>query len=183
MICRTTRNREVHDMGFLDHLMGDAKTALAGHESTLAPMLLSLVGGGDSQAAQTSGVGGLVGRFKQAGLGNIVESWVSNEQPNKQVTPDQVQSALGEQDVSALAGKTGLPKGALLVTLATLLPKLIDSMTPNGEVPKTATDVGTTPDQTPGEAEAPASTEGTAAAAGIGQTDQTEPVQSAAGRE
>jgi len=170
-------------MGLLDNLMGQAKTALAGHESTLAPMLLSLVGGGDGQAPQTAGVGGLIGRFKQAGLGDIVESWVSNQQSNKPVTPDQVQSALGEQDVSTLAGKTGLPKGALLVTLATMLPKLIDGMTPNGEVPKAASDVAANPDQTPGEAEAPASTEGTAAAAGIGQTDQTEPVQPAAGRD
>lgn len=164
-------------MGFLDHLMGQAENALAAHESTLAPMVLSALGGGESQAAQSSGLSSLVGKFQQAGLGNIAESWVSNQQANKPVTPDQVHSALGEKVVSELADKTGMPKSALTAALAAMLPKLVNGLTPNGELPKTPG--AAAPDQTPGEAEAPASTDGTAAADSIGQSDPTEAVQSA----
>ncbi len=128
-------------MGFLDNLMGTARTAFEGHESTLAPMLLSAIGGGDSQAAQTQGVAGLVSRFKNAGMGDMVQSWISNQQANKPVTTDQVAQALGPDHVSALAQKSGLPQSALLGTLAAMIPKLIDGMTPNGQVPTTATDV------------------------------------------
>lgn len=157
-------------MGLLDNVMGQAKSALAGQESSLGPMLLSMLGGGgEGQAAQTNGLSNLIGKFKQAGLGNIVESWMSDQQPNQSVTPDQVNGALGEQTTSAMAGKTGMPKGALLATLAAILPKLVSSMTQNGQKPA----------QTAGEAEAPASTQGTAAAAGAGTTDPTEPTQSA----
>jgi len=133
-------------MGFLDHLMGAAQNALAGHETTLAPMLLSALGGGDSQAAQTNGIASLVGRFQQAGLGNVVQSWVSNQQSNQPVTPDQVHQALGQEQITALAQKMGLPQTALLGTLAAMLPKLIDAMTPNGQVPSTAQNLNATPD-------------------------------------
>lgn len=157
-------------MGLLDSVMGQAKSALAGQESSLGPMLLSMLGGGgEGQGAQANGLSNLIGKFKQAGLGNIIESWMNNQQPNQPVTPDQVNGALGEQTTSEMAGKTGMPKGALLATLAAVLPKVVSSMTQNGQKPA----------QTAGEAEAPASTQGTAAAAGAGTTDPTEPTQSA----
>ncbi len=125
-------------MGFLDHLMGAARDAMQGHEATLAPMLLSALGGGESQAAQANGLGALVGQFQKAGLGGIAQSWVSNQEPNQPVSPDQVQQALGDDHLSALAAKTGLPMATLLPTLAALLPKLVSGLTPNGQIPTTA---------------------------------------------
>lgn len=172
-------------MGFLDHLWGDVRNAGAAHESTLAPMVLSALGGGDSNAAQANGLSSLIGRFQKAGLGDAVQSWISNQQPNQPVTPDQVQHTLGEEHITALAEKTGLPKSALLPALAAMLPKVIDAMTPNGQVPTApgaANQAGGSPAQTPGEAEAPASTGTGVVADAVGKTDPTEPVQSGTGR-
>lgn len=160
-------------MGFLDHLMGDARDALAGHETTLAPMLLSALGGGDGQAAQTNGIAGLVSRFQQAGMGDVVQSWISNQHPNQPVTSDQVNQALGQDQVAALAQKMGLPQSAVLGTLAAMLPKLVNALTPNGQVPTTPRDIrAAAPDQAPGEAEAPART------ADTGASDDTDPTES-----
>ncbi len=167
-------------MGFLDHLFTDIGNAAAGHESQLAPMLLSALGGGDNQTAQANGLTSLIGRFQKAGLGDVVQSWISNQQPNQPVTPDQVQHTLGEEHIAALANKAGLPKSALLPVLATMLPKLIDGLTPNGQVPTAAgaaNQTAASPAQTPGEAEAPDSTGGGTMADAVGQTDPTEPVQ------
>lgn len=128
-------------MGFLDNLLGQARDALAGHEATLAPMVLSALGGGDSQAAQTNGLSALVGKLQQAGLGDVVQSWISNQQTNQPISPDQVHQALGPEQITALAQKMGLPQSALLTTLAQALPKLVDALTPNGQLPTTPQDL------------------------------------------
>jgi uncharacterized protein YidB (DUF937 family) len=178
-------------MGFLDHLLSEAGklsdvgNPADGHAAKLAPLLLSTLGGGEGQSEQTKGLSGLIDRFRQAGLGDIAQSWISNQTPNQPVTPDQVHAALGEQQIAALAEKIGLPKSGVVSVLAGLLPKLVDTLTPNGQLPH-APDTrpieqgGVT--QGPGEAAASASRDRGIGGA-VGQSDPTEPVQSAAGEE
>jgi uncharacterized protein YidB (DUF937 family) len=169
-------------MGLLDKLWGDLRNAAGQEEGQLPQMLLSSLGGGENQASQANGLRALIERFQSAGLGNIVASWISNDQQNQPVAPDQVHKALGDEHISALAQKTGLPKDALVGALAALLPKLIDSLTPNGQIPnapdtKPLENTVGGPDQSPGEAEAPPSTETSAAQRAVGRTDPTEPTQ------
>jgi len=45
-------------------------------------------------------------------------------------------SALGGANLGELAAKLGLPAGAASSGLAEMLPRLIDQMTPQGEVPQ-----------------------------------------------
>ncbi len=167
-------------MGFLDHLLSDVGNPADGQMAKLAPMLLSALGGGEGQSAQAKGLSGLVDRFHQAGLGQIAQSWISNQAANQPVTPDQVHSALGEQQVTALAEKMGLPKTGLVSVLAGMLPKLVDSLTPNGQLPhapdtRPIEQAGLA--QGPGEAAASADRDGGVAGA-VGQSDPTELMQS-----
>ena len=104
------------------------QTALAG--SPLQGALMSLLGG----QGQVGGIGGLVQRFEQAGLGEAVQSWVGNG-ANQPVSAAQVGQALGPETVQTIAGETGLPPDSLLGRLAELLPGVIDRLTPNGQVP------------------------------------------------
>lgn len=169
-------------MGFLDQLWGDVRNAAAQQHGPLPGMLLSLLGDGRGQANQAQGLETLVSRFKQAGLGEAVSSWISNEQENKEVTPTQVQQALGDEHVEELSRQTGTPKGALLAQLASLLPQLIDGLTPNGQMPHAppaAADQGR-PKQVPGDAESgPARAQPALAGDAVDRTDQTEPTQRA----
>jgi uncharacterized protein YidB (DUF937 family) len=97
-------------------------------------------GGGDIVGAISGLVGGqgglegLIGQLTQGGLGEAVSSWVGTG-PNQHVDPAHLANALGNDQVSALAGKAGLPVEQFLPILAGALPHIIDALTPNGQVP------------------------------------------------
>ena len=80
------------------------------------------------------GLGGVLGKFQQAGLGEAADSWVGTGD-NQQVSPDQVNRALGSDVVGDLSSKLGINASTLLPLLAAALPMLINHFTPKGEVP------------------------------------------------
>lgn len=80
------------------------------------------------------GLGGLLDRLKQAGQGNVANSWVSTG-PNVPIQPAQLNSALGQQTVSDLARQAGVSEQELLSHLAQVLPNLVDKLTPAGRLP------------------------------------------------
>lgn len=78
-------------------------------------------------------VGGLLRQLQQSGLASQVASWLGNGQ-NLPVSIDQLRNALGEQNLSQLAGQFGLPAEEMLKHLADHLPGAIDSMSTEGPV-------------------------------------------------
>lgn len=84
------------------------------------------------------GVGGLVEKFGQAGLGNVIGSWIGKGE-NAPVTGDQLNDALGSDAISSIAGKLGINVATLMPLLVTMLPTLIDKLTPHGQVPEPGT--------------------------------------------
>lgn len=83
------------------------------------------------------GMAGLVKRFQERGLGDVVSGWVGTG-PNPPISPAQVETVLGSQQLGVLAGRTGLSLPELGSKLATLLPLIIDHLTPDGNVPSVA---------------------------------------------
>ncbi|MFX1672479.1 YidB family protein [Paraburkholderia sp. A2WS-5] len=83
---------------------------------------------------QPGGLNGLIQKFQQGGLGDVVQSWVSNGE-NQAVSPDQLHNALGSDVVSGLAQKVGMQPDQVSGLLAQVLPHVINAGTPNGEVP------------------------------------------------
>jgi uncharacterized protein YidB (DUF937 family) len=81
------------------------------------------------------GLGGLIQKFQDAGLGDTVSSWVGSGQ-NQTMAPDALHGILGSDMVQQIAAKTGLPIEQLIPQIAQYLPQLIDHVTPNGEVPQ-----------------------------------------------
>lgn len=79
------------------------------------------------------GLPGLVAKLGASGLGAQVASWVGKGE-NLPVSAEQIQSALGDGIIGQLAEKAGLSKEALSSALATLLPQVIDQLTPDGQV-------------------------------------------------
>jgi uncharacterized protein YidB (DUF937 family) len=80
------------------------------------------------------GLGGLVSKFEQAGMGDVIGSWIGTGQ-NAPISGGQLQDVLGSDVVSGIAQKLGVNSSTLLPMLATLLPALIDHLTPKGQVP------------------------------------------------
>ena len=75
----------------------------------------------------------LVEVFQRDGLSEIASSWVGTGQ-NLPVSPNQIETALGRENVQQLADKAGMSLDSVGPALATL-PFLIDKVTPNGQLP------------------------------------------------
>jgi uncharacterized protein YidB (DUF937 family) len=83
------------------------------------------------------GLGGLLSKLQQGGLGNATNSWVGSGQ-NQPVSPNQLGSALGPSIIKTLAAQTGLSEDELTQQLSQVLPGLVDKLTPNGRLPTAA---------------------------------------------
>ena len=83
------------------------------------------------------GLGGLVNKLQQGGLGDVVNSWVGSGQ-NQPVSPSQLGSALGPSVIKTVSQLTGLSEDDLTKQLSQVLPGLVDKLTPNGKLPTVA---------------------------------------------
>ena len=123
-------------MSILDSVLG----GLLGGNSNAGPMqsiLGSLLGGGGQQGGQQggqSGLGGLLSRFQQAGMGGVADSWVRNG-PNQPVSPQQLQNVFGQEQVNQWSQQSGMQPHDLLSQLSQFLPHAVDRMTPGGQLP------------------------------------------------
>jgi len=72
-------------------------------------------------------------RFAEAGLGDIMESWIGDG-PNLTISRRDLRHVLGEERVQDLATLAGMPSGEFLVHLARLLPAAVHRMTPEGRM-------------------------------------------------
>lgn len=99
--------------------------------------LKGTLGGVNTGGFLSGGLGELVDRFKQNGHGNIADSWVSTG-PNKQITPPQLEQAIGPDVLDALTKQTGLSREELLQRLSRNLPEAVDKYTPQGRLPSAA---------------------------------------------
>lgn len=125
-------------MGLLDQLAGQVLGNLAGGMGgsqgggqNMQGMLMQLVLGMIQN--QPGGLGGLLGRFQQAGLTEQANSWVSTGQ-NLPISGNQLEAALGADEIGNIAQQLGMSSGDASGALANLLPGLVDQLTPQGQV-------------------------------------------------
>jgi uncharacterized protein YidB (DUF937 family) len=90
-----------------------------------------------TQARPGGALGDLINGFQNAGMGDIVSSWIGTGS-NMPVSPEQIERGLGRERVERAAQQSGLSLEALLPVLAAALPTVIDALTPKGEVPEQA---------------------------------------------
>lgn len=83
---------------------------------------------------EQGGVQALLQKLQSGGLGDIISSWLSNQHENQAVSGEQLESALGTPAVSSLGQKLGIDTGSASSLLAEYLPKVIDALSPQGEV-------------------------------------------------
>jgi uncharacterized protein YidB (DUF937 family) len=119
-------------MGLMDEVL-----AMAGSTGAQQSEHASAVGAilGYVNSPQVGGVAGLQQMFQQGGLGHVLSSWVGNGQ-NLPISADQLQSVLHSGALQEAAEKAGLDPEKLTGMMSTLLPHLVDKLTPNGQVPE-----------------------------------------------
>jgi len=117
-------------MSFLENLAATGASSMLSHCSNpVATGALEWIN------RQPDGINGLIQAFHDKGLAEVVNSWVSTGQ-NLPVSAEQIQQVLGSQQVQELAARVGVSPQAVSSQLSTLLPALVDKLTPNGAIPE-----------------------------------------------
>ncbi|SBT07737.1 conserved hypothetical protein [Candidatus Accumulibacter aalborgensis] len=135
-------------MGLLDSVLGSVLGGqqplqagqgggLSGLLGTLFsnPQLLQVLTGLLANNGSQGGLGGLMAKFQQAGLGEVVASWIGSGQ-NQPISGNQLTDVLGSDVMADLAAKLGTNSGEAAGQLSQVLPGLIDQLTPSGQVPQ-----------------------------------------------
>jgi uncharacterized protein YidB (DUF937 family) len=124
-------------MGILDSLAGalnnspGATPAGAAPSSAVVSEVLAML---QQHGGAANGLGSLMQAFEGGGLGHLFLSWVGNGQ-NLPVSADQIQNALGGSGIlDKIAQRTGMQPADVAQHLSTLLPQIVDHLTPNGQV-------------------------------------------------
>jgi uncharacterized protein YidB (DUF937 family) len=109
---------------------GGGQGMQGGGQAALLQMVLSML----ANNGQGGGLGGLMEKFQSAGLGEQMNSWVGTGQ-NLPVSPEQLGSVFGQDQMSQMAERMGLSTGDLGAQLSQMLPQAVDHFTPGGQAP------------------------------------------------
>lgn len=117
-------------MGLLDSVMG-AVMGQVQQQGGVGAVLGQLL----ANDGEGGGLRGLVEKFNEAGLGEVVGSWIGKGE-NLPVSADQLKEVLGSDLLGKLAGQLGVDPAQASGQLAELLPGLVDKLTPQGVAPE-----------------------------------------------
>jgi uncharacterized protein YidB (DUF937 family) len=87
-----------------------------------------------SKGVSGTALGDILDRFRSAGAGSKVDSWVGTG-PNQPIEPRVVERAIDEDTLASLSTQTGLSRDELIARITRDLPEAINKLTPNGELP------------------------------------------------
>lgn len=119
-------------MGLLDQLAGALGGQMGGGsgQNQVMQLVMQLL------QNQPGGLQGLIEQFSRAGLGQQAASWVGTGQ-NLPISAEDLMRVFGGAgggQLQDLASKLGMDQGAAAGGLASLLPGIVDQLTPNGKV-------------------------------------------------
>lgn len=117
-------------MGVLDSVVSDVGGQLGISSSSVSSVLSELLA---FINREDGGVGAFLERFRRAGVGSLVNSWMGGD--TKAIAVDTVESALGRDTISGIANRAGISFSAAASAIAMLLPKLIQRLAPGGAIP------------------------------------------------
>jgi len=133
-------------MGLLEDLLagmlqGQGQAQAPGQQPMPGPQINQNQLGGLLQAVvamlsdpRTGGLEGLIRRFQEAGLGDVINSWIGTGQ-NRPIDPGSLERMF-PNEVTQMSEQAGLPPQQGGSILAQILPQLIDQLTPRGQVPQ-----------------------------------------------
>ena len=113
----------------------DPNSRLGGLIEGARKSLGGTAGTGAASTDVSGGLGELIDRFRQSGHAETADSWVKSG-PNSAIDADGVERALGPDLIDGLMRQTGLSRSDLLSRLSSVLPDVVDKMTPDGRLPQ-----------------------------------------------
>ncbi|KAE9540612.1 DUF937 domain-containing protein [Ursidibacter maritimus] len=117
----------------------------------LGSVASSVLGGGEGQTKalqliqallqSQGGIQGLIEKFQQGGLEQLVKSWISTEE-NQPISASQILDVFGQKNIDSAAEEVGVAQQEAPNLLSEYLPKIVDSLSPNGELDLKNLDTG-----------------------------------------
>jgi uncharacterized protein YidB (DUF937 family) len=141
--------REI-SMGLLDGIVGNVMGSMLGGNQENNPLgrILAGVQGGNSAGQglsliqivlslmqQNGGLNGVLDKFRQGGMRQQADSWVSSGQ-NMGISPEQLQQVFGSSTIGNIAAQLGLSHEQAGSAMSQVLPEVVNQLTPEGQVPE-----------------------------------------------
>ena len=126
-------------MGLLDSVIGAVAGGMGGShgaggaQGALLNAVIGMLANGQGQG-QGGGLGDLIAKFTQNGMGDVIGSWVGHGQ-NAPISGDQLSNVLGADTISDIAARLGLSHEEAAGQLSQALPQVVDRLTPQGHAP------------------------------------------------
>ena len=123
-------------MGLLDSVLGMVTGGQGGGgNAALLNAVVGMLAGGGQAGGQGGGLGAILGKAQQAGLGDVVSSWIGKGQ-NMPISADQLGGLLGNDTLANLAKQLGMSQGDASSQISQMLPDVVDRLTPQGQMPQ-----------------------------------------------
>src|SRR5512137_1835868 len=119
-------------MGLLDKIVSLVGENVSGgtENKGLLQQAISMI-----DSPEVGGLSGLIQKFQNGGLGDVAASWVGKG-ANQPVSGEQMTNTLGIDKIQEIASSLGISDTAVSDGLASVLPQLIDTLTPDGAIPE-----------------------------------------------
>lgn len=117
-------------MSLFNSLLTSAASMLGGEQKEQVNVLTAL---GQVMNQYPGGPKALLGRFQEGGLGDVVNSWMGQQQTQAlPVSEKQLENVLGSSFIADLMSKSGLNQQVILGHLVKLLPMVVGAVFSKG---------------------------------------------------
>lgn len=95
--------------------------------AALMPMVLAWI-------QRNGGLSGALGKLQNMGFGQQAQSWMSNQELNDNVDPNEIDKIFDHHEIRDVAQKVGADETEVRQGLAELLPEVVNQLTPHGDL-------------------------------------------------
>nr|WP_314739348.1 YidB family protein [uncultured Haemophilus sp.] len=116
----------------LGNILGSVASSILNNSGSNQSTAMALV---QALLQSQGGIEGIIKRFQESGLEGILKSWISTDEENQPISATQVVEVVGQENMTQAAEKAGVSELDASKLLAEYLPKVVDMLTPNGQLP------------------------------------------------
>lgn len=85
---------------------------------------------------RNGGLSDALNKIQDMGFGNQAQSWMSTQQQNENLDPNQINKLFDQQEIDQVCQQTGADETEVRQGLAELLPEIVNQLTPSGDLAK-----------------------------------------------
>ncbi len=112
----------------LSNILGSVASSILNNSNNNQSVAIQLI---QVLLQSQGGIEGIIKRFQESGLEGIF----STDEKNQPISANQVVEVVGQENMSQAAQKVGVSEWDASNVLAEYLPKMVDMLTPNGQLP------------------------------------------------